>query len=78
LIIELDGPIHESQTESDEDRQTKLEALGLKVLRFKNDDVTTDLPAVLSAIIAACIERSPVPRIAPPRLEEERGPGGEV
>jgi very-short-patch-repair endonuclease len=76
LVIELDGSIHDQQAESDYDRQENLEALGLKVLRFKNEELITDLPAVLTTIIAASKERTPAS--APPRLREERGLGGEV
>jgi len=39
LVLELDGPIHESRKEYDEDRDEKLNAKGLKVIRIKNERV---------------------------------------
>jgi len=39
LILELDGPIHESRKEYDEDRDKKLNAKGLKVIKIKNERV---------------------------------------
>jgi very-short-patch-repair endonuclease len=50
LVVELDGPIHELQREADAERQAWLEAEGLTVLRFKNDDVLDGLNLVLEAI----------------------------
>ena len=52
LVIELDGSIHENQDqkEKDEGRQFLLEEFGLKVLRFKNDEVISDLENVLNKI----------------------------
>ena len=50
LVIEVDGPIHEQQHEEDAERQPILEALGLSVLRFTNDQVLDDLGYVLSTI----------------------------
>ena len=80
LVIELDGPIHDRQAESDNQRQINLEALGLKVLRFKNEEIVSGLPGALEKIVSTCLARlSPIDRIsAPPRLGEERGLGGEV
>jgi very-short-patch-repair endonuclease len=81
LVIELDGPIHDQQHENDYERQKNLEALGLKVLRFKNEELISDLTTVLNTIITTCGELVPAhtpTRNAPPRLGEERGLGGEV
>jgi len=39
LIIELDGGIHDSRKEYDEERDEKLNAKGLKVIRIKNERV---------------------------------------
>jgi very-short-patch-repair endonuclease len=50
LVIEVDGPIHERQREEDAQRQSVLEALGLTVFRFTNDEVLDDLGNVLSTI----------------------------
>lgn len=53
LVIEIDGPIHEHQSEYDNERQTIIELNDLRVLRFTNDQVLTELDTVLSKISAA-------------------------
>jgi very-short-patch-repair endonuclease len=50
LVIELDGGIHELQKDRDSDRDTWLKANGLNVLRFKNEEITQNLPQVLQTI----------------------------
>ena len=39
VIIELDGEIHETQKEYDENRDSILQEMGIKVTRFKNGEV---------------------------------------
>ncbi len=39
LVIELDGKIHEYQKDRDENRDEILKALGLKILRIKNEEL---------------------------------------
>lgn len=53
LVLEVDGLIHDQQADYDQDRTHHLEAYGYRVLRFRNDEVLTDLPAVLTRITAA-------------------------
>lgn len=53
LIIELDGSQHLEQVEYDEGRTKYLELLGYKVIRFWNNEVTTNIDSVLLAIIHA-------------------------
>ena len=53
LIIEVDGPVHETQKEYDAMRQSFLESLGYRVLRFTNEQVLQDVHAVLRVIQAA-------------------------
>ncbi len=53
LVIELDGGIHQFTTEEDEDRQKHLELLGLKVIRFSNEEVIDHIDLVLSKIKAS-------------------------
>jgi len=53
LIIEVDGSSRDGATEYDAERQTILEALGFRVLRFTNDEVLKNLPAVLQRISKA-------------------------
>ena len=52
LVIEVDGSIHlkKEEIKYDDYRQNKLEALGLKVLRFTNIEVINNLEIVLERI----------------------------
>ena len=50
LIIEVDGEVHKDKGEDDIKRQSKLESLGLKVLRFKASDIMKNLNDVIEAI----------------------------
>jgi len=53
LVVEVDGPIHEHNQEEDASRQAFLESLGLRVIRFTNDEVMGDIEAVARRIVAA-------------------------
>ena len=46
LVIELDGDIHRGQQEYDAERDKILEGMGLRVIRFRNDEVLLNLPRV--------------------------------
>jgi very-short-patch-repair endonuclease len=59
LVIEVDGPIHTSQVKADHERQTLLESLGLRFVRFSAEEVETHLPEVVNQIRAALNERNP-------------------
>jgi leucyl-tRNA synthetase len=52
LCIELDGGYHDLKDVAEYDalRQTCLESMGFKVLRFKNEEVSSNIDAVLSSI----------------------------
>jgi very-short-patch-repair endonuclease len=50
LVIEVDGPIHQYQGEEDSIRQEYLERQGLKVLRFSNDLVLSNIDDVIKKI----------------------------
>jgi len=50
LIIELDGVIHKYQLKQDNERTEILNSLGLRVIRFKNEEVENNLEAVLRKI----------------------------
>lgn len=50
LIVEVDGGIHESQKDLDEQRQQVLESLGLRFVRVSSEEVERNLPEVLSRI----------------------------
>ena len=50
LVIEVDGPIHDGLEEQDILRQEYIEALGFRVLRFKNDQIENSLDSVVDSI----------------------------
>ncbi|OFY45297.1 MAG: DNA methylase [Bacteroidetes bacterium RBG_13_44_24] len=50
LAIEIDGYTHDYNFDNDEFRQNRLENLGLKVLRFSDEDVKKHLNDVLRMI----------------------------
>ncbi|MBB4635164.1 endonuclease domain-containing protein [Longimicrobium terrae] len=52
LAIEVDGDVHEQLVERDSERTRALEAHNYRVVRFRNDEVLTDLPAVVRKITA--------------------------
>jgi very-short-patch-repair endonuclease len=57
LVIELDGEIHQSQQEYDEARGKLIRDYGIEVIRFKNEEVITQLPQVLRKIDELCRAR---------------------
>ena len=50
LIIELDGTYHKYRLKEDEKRTEILNYLGVRVIRFSNDDVIKDLNNVLKKV----------------------------
>ena len=52
LVIELDGSIHEEETqrESDAERDKALNELGLQIVCFRNEDVLMDLSRLIRRI----------------------------
>ena len=50
LAIEIDGDSHDSKVEYDKNRQTKLESVGLRFLRFSDLDVKSNMEGVISTI----------------------------
>jgi very-short-patch-repair endonuclease len=50
LIVEVDGGVHDAQQERDAERDTRLRAVGFRVMRFRNERVFENLPAVLAEI----------------------------
>lgn len=69
LVIEIDGPVHESQKDLDRQRQELLEALGLCFVRLTAKQVENDLQAALDAIRSAL---TPYP-LTPSPTEGGRG-----
>jgi very-short-patch-repair endonuclease len=70
LIIEVDGGYHftKFQREKDEGRTHILNELGLKVIRFSNQEVFEDLDGVVTRIKDIMRERIPP---NPPKMGEE-------
>jgi very-short-patch-repair endonuclease len=50
LAIELDGKIHLRKREYDSERTKYIESTGLKLIRFKNEDVITRIEWVMDEI----------------------------
>ena len=52
LVIELDGDIYEGETqkETDANRDKVLAKLGLRIIRFRNEEILMDLPYVVGRI----------------------------
>ena len=50
LIIELDGPVHQYRLKEDIVRTDILNSLGLRVIRFRNEQVENNLTQVLEEI----------------------------
>ncbi|MEW6093688.1 MAG: endonuclease domain-containing protein [Chloroflexota bacterium] len=54
LVIELDGDVHSQQEEYDTERDATLVAMGLRVVRIRDERVETDFNKVVQEILAAC------------------------
>jgi very-short-patch-repair endonuclease len=50
LVIEVDGDIHDLQQEEDARRENVLSEMGLRIVRFGNEEVMRDLSAVVGKI----------------------------
>jgi very-short-patch-repair endonuclease len=50
LVIEVDGDIHDLQQEEDARREKVLSELGLRILRFRNDEVVRNVSAVVGKV----------------------------
>ena len=62
LAIEIDGEIHDSEAakEYDLSRQSLLENLGLKIIRFSNHEVLFEMDFVLSRIYGTITKLTPL------------------
>ncbi len=50
LVIEVDGDIHDLQQEEDARREKVLREMGLRIVRFGNEEVMKNLSAVVGSI----------------------------
>jgi very-short-patch-repair endonuclease len=73
LVLELDGSIHdeESQVAHDENRDANLQALGYRILRFPNRIVREDIASILDEIRRLYRNRS-----VPPLSRRDGGEAG--
>ncbi len=60
LVVEVDGPIHQRRKKSDAQRDAIFSRMDVRVLRVSNDEVMSNLPAVLRKIVA-CARPNPRP-----------------
>jgi very-short-patch-repair endonuclease len=58
LCVELDGGIHDPQQDRHAARTAQLVARGLRVIRFRNEEVENDMPSVLRRIARAAARSS--------------------
>ena len=59
LIIEIDGKIHERQRDYDEMRTFIMNTMGIKVIRFKNEEVENNCESVVIKIKKALASSTP-------------------
>src|SRR3990172_3029750 len=52
LVIEVDGDIHDLQQEEDARREKVLSEMGLRIVRFRNEEVMKNLAGVGSRVCA--------------------------
>jgi very-short-patch-repair endonuclease len=65
IAIEIDGPIHLNQVESDRERQKIIELRGIKFIRIKSEEVENNLPIVLTKIKALTLSLTyPLPLLS--------------
>jgi very-short-patch-repair endonuclease len=50
LVIEVDGDIHDLQQEEDARREKILSEMGLRIVRFRNEEVVKNLSAVMGKV----------------------------
>ena len=50
LVIEVDGDVHDLQQEEDARREKVLSEMGLRIVRFRNEEVVKNLSAVVGRI----------------------------
>ena len=50
LVIEVDGDIHDLQQEEDAKRETALREMGLRIARFRNDEILKSSSMVVGRI----------------------------
>ncbi len=67
LVIEVDGNSHNLKKEEDDERQRKLESLGIRFLRFWDCEVKEEMGSVIERIESWIRENPPRPAGTPPK-----------
>lgn len=67
LVVEVDGPVHQYNQAEDEIRDQYLQSLGLRVLRFTNEEVLQNTQSVIGEIAGA------LSQLPSPPAERDRG-----
>ncbi|MBI1946826.1 MAG: endonuclease domain-containing protein [Deltaproteobacteria bacterium] len=62
LAIEIDGPVHTTRGERDSRREAWLSSVGVRTLRYGNDDVVNELAGVIAEVRAALVAARPSPQ----------------
>jgi hypothetical protein len=78
LILELDGAVHEINKEADLQRETILQEMGFRIIRFRNEEVIDNIEEVVSEIERRCVsDLTPSPPQSPssPSLKGKGGGG---
>jgi very-short-patch-repair endonuclease len=57
LVIEIDGEIHNDQSNYDDGREAEIEEYNIKIIRFSNDQVIDDMDSVIMKIEKVVKER---------------------
>ena len=60
LVVEIEGPVHDTQQDYDETRFGILETLGYQVMRIKNGEILKDMSLVLDTIMKVARRYNPL------------------
>ena len=58
-MVKIDSDLHDLQGEQDEQRTCQFEEFSYPVIRFRNEEVETNIDQVLRKILEACTPPSP-------------------
>jgi len=64
LVVEVDGDIRDLQQDEDARREKALREMGLRIVRFRNDEVVRNVSAVVGRIKEFILQQSHLPRTA--------------
>ena len=80
LVVELDGSQHAEALEYDAGRTRAIEQAGYRVIRFWNNDLTSNMDGVLETIAAAALgsDREPTPPPPPASGKGEQKNGATI